>query len=96
MAYTSQMMRMKDKFVEDLQKDLQDLRAVVKAKDDTIKDMRRQIQEKETRIKVLEIDLKMANALSDLHKKFFEDAIKPQPFQESVHISSTTRLRTTL
>ena len=96
MVYSAYWMEAKEKIIGDLQKDIKGLRAVVKAKDDIIKDMNRQMREKDTRIKLLEIDLKMAKDLSDLHKKFFEDAIKPKPFQEPPPITSTTRLRTTL
>ena len=88
--------RAKDQLISDLQKDIQCLRATVKVKDDTIKDMSRQSREKDTKIKLLEIDLKMAKSLCALHEQFFRDSIKPQPFQESTCLSSTTRLRTTL
>ena len=66
---------MKDKVIDGLKKDNEDLRGVVKDKDDTIRLMTRQLMEGKTRVETLEADLVFAKTLADLHKKSFEMAI---------------------
>jgi len=76
MAFASHWMEMKDKVIDGLKKDNEDLRGVVKDKDDTIRLMTRQLINAEDRVKKLEADLEFAKALSDLHERCFHKAIK--------------------
>ena len=66
---------MKDKVIDGLKKDIEDLRGVVNDKDDTICLMTRQFKDAEDRVKTLETDLRFAKALSDLHRDSFLMAI---------------------
>ena len=75
MALASHWMEMKDKVIDGLKKDIEDLRGVVKDKDDTICLMTRQLKDAEDRVKTLETDLRFAKALSDLHERCFHKAI---------------------
>ncbi len=82
MAQFSTYMTAQERFIADLQKDIEGLRATVREKDDTIRDLGRQLVEKDSdhnlRVKLLEIDLKCARDLADLHNAFFKAAIQPQ------------------
>ena len=75
MALASHWMEMKDKVIDGLKKDNEDLRTVVKDKDKTIRLMTRQLMEAETRVKTLETELSFAKALADLHRESFHMAI---------------------
>ena len=75
MALASHWMEMKDKVIDGLKKDNEDLRAVVKDKDDTIRLMTRRLKEAETRVQTLQAELQFAKALSDLHERCFHKAI---------------------
>ena len=98
MARSSTYWAASDRFIADLQKDIDSLRATVRVKDDTIKDLRRQLVEKDlehsTRVRYLEADLKFARGVADIHMNLLQKAIQVPPSKESTPITSTTRLRT--
>jgi len=98
MARYSHYLTAQEKFIADLQKDIDSLRAALRAKDDTIRDLGRQLEDQDrdhkARVKILEAELKFTKDLSDLNYKLFQKAIEPEPCQEP--LSSTTKLRTTL
>ena len=75
MALASHWVEMKDKVIDGLKKDIEDLRGVVKDKEKTFRLMTRQLRDAEDRVTTLESDLKFAKALSDLHERCFHKAI---------------------
>ena len=98
MARFSHYLTAQEKLIADLQKDIDSLRAALRAKEDAIRDLGRQLVDQDrdhkARVKILEAELKFTKDLSDINYKFFQKAIEPEPCQEP--LSSTTKLRTTL
>jgi len=75
MALASHWMEMKDKVIDGLKKDIEDLRGVVKDNEKTFRLMTRQLRDAEDRVTTLESDLQFAKALADLHRESFHRAI---------------------
>jgi hypothetical protein len=75
MALASHWMELKEKVIDGLKKDNEDLRGVVKDKEKTIRLMTHQLRDAEDRVRMLESDLKFAKALADLHRDSFHMAI---------------------